>query len=74
MLGVVSFSNKACLVVGTKPDLSNLITHTLRQIGFVNVTKADGTEHGFLLLTKSNIDLVLLLDTRFVGQVLMECW
>jgi len=38
------------------------------------VTKADGTEHGFLLLTKSNIDLVLLLDTRFVGQVLMECW
>ena len=63
MLGVVSFSNKACLVVGTKPDLSNLITHTLRQIGFVNVTKADGTEHGFLLLTKSNIDLVLLLDT-----------
>ena len=63
MLGVVSFSDKACLVVGTKPDLSNLITHTLRQIGFVNVTKANGTEHGFLLLTKSNIDLVLLLDT-----------
>lgn len=61
MLGTVSFSDKACLVVGSKMDLSNLITHTLRQIGLVNVTKADGTDHGFLLLTKTTVDLLILL-------------
>lgn len=62
MLVNFSFSDKNCLVVCNKPDLARLIVHTLRQIGLVNVAKADEAEHAYLQLTKSNVDLVILLD------------
>jgi len=62
MLVNYSFSDKNTLVVCNKPDLARLIIHTLRQIGLVNVAKADDVEHAYLQLTKSNVDLVILLD------------
>jgi CheY-like chemotaxis protein len=62
MLVNISFSQTSCLLVSPKQDLSRLITHTLRQIGLVDVTKADDAEHCILQLTSSDFDVVFLLD------------